>query len=163
MSSGNETCTNVMVTFQVPDALTEGDVIFAFCRDKLEEMYGDDVYGGGQLERAPTTGKLHLQLFARMSKVTRMNTIRARFAGCHVERMKGTLQQAEDYCTKVGEGGLVYLEGAPACRWLMNEHLKGAGRGEIKWEDIFHLGHDGSTSVSDLRFCFDCGSYQCYC
>lgn len=53
-----------------------------------------------QVERAPTTGQLHLQGFIVLKKKGTFNAVKALFPGAHIERARGTQQQNIDYCSK---------------------------------------------------------------
>lgn len=55
-----------------------------------------------QLERAPTTGQLHLQGFVTYSQVHSLAQVKVTLHHdtAHVEKMQGTVQQSIDYCTK---------------------------------------------------------------
>lgn len=53
-----------------------------------------------QVERAPTTGQLHLQGFLVMKKKSTFSVVRGLLPGVHIERARGTQQQNKDYCSK---------------------------------------------------------------
>lgn len=58
-----------------------------------------------QLEQAPDTGMLHVQGFVHFQHARRLSTVKhwcavVNFNGAHLEPMRGTPQQAWDYCTK---------------------------------------------------------------
>lgn len=53
-----------------------------------------------QVERAPTTGQLHLQGFLVTKKKVAFSVVRGLFPGVHIERARGTQQQNKDYCSK---------------------------------------------------------------
>lgn len=53
-----------------------------------------------QVERAPTTGQLHLQGFLITKKKATFSAVRALLPGTHLERARGTQQQNKDYCSK---------------------------------------------------------------
>lgn len=59
-------------------------------------------YGGGQLERAPDTGKLHVQGFCVFTTNKRLNALKAVSSRAHWELMKGKLEDSEAYCSKEG-------------------------------------------------------------
>jgi len=59
------------------------------------------VYGGGQVERAPTTGALHLQGFCVFPTNKRLSALKQLHNTAHWELMRGTLEQSEAYCSKV--------------------------------------------------------------
>ena len=53
-----------------------------------------------QLERAPTTGQVHLQGFVVMHKVSRLTAVSKVLPHAHLELMKGTVVQNVEYCSK---------------------------------------------------------------
>jgi len=56
-----------------------------------------------QLERAPSTGQLHLQGYSELSSTARFNWIQGNWNGfrtAHFEKRRGSQQQAIDYCKK---------------------------------------------------------------
>lgn len=55
-----------------------------------------------QLEKAPTTGKLHLQGCVQLKKKVRMQGVKKLFTPYtpHVEFMRGSIKEARDYCSK---------------------------------------------------------------
>ncbi len=53
-----------------------------------------------QLEKAPTTGKLHHQGYVEFAKPTRMGVLQRAMKGVHVEMRRGTREQAIKYCQK---------------------------------------------------------------
>jgi len=57
-------------------------------------------YGGGQVERAPTTGQLHLQGFCVFPTNKRLSALKLLHATAHWELMRGSLEQSEAYCEK---------------------------------------------------------------
>lgn len=55
-------------------------------------------------ETAPTTGTSHLQGFVIFNSTLRFSRVRELLGErCHIERTRGTSQQARDYCTKEGD------------------------------------------------------------
>ena len=55
-------------------------------------------------ETCPTTGTPHLQFVCTLSKAVRFNGARDFFGDrCHLERMKGTIEQSIIYCKKEGD------------------------------------------------------------
>lgn len=58
------------------------------------------VYGGAQLEICPETGRLHLQGFVCFDRAMRMSALKRLHATAHWETMRGTLEDAEKYCSK---------------------------------------------------------------
>jgi hypothetical protein len=65
----------------------------------------DLVYGCGQLEEAPDTGRLHFQIYTEWSKSLRFSEAAARLnlrkSEYHAEDRKGSRDQARDYCLKL--------------------------------------------------------------
>lgn len=53
-----------------------------------------------QLEKAPTTGKLHHQGYVEFTKPARMGVLQRAMRGVHVEVRRGTREQAMAYCRK---------------------------------------------------------------
>lgn len=53
-----------------------------------------------QVERAPTTGQLHLQGFVVFKKKVRFTTVKNLFPGAHLEKARGTQEQNIEYCSK---------------------------------------------------------------
>lgn len=60
--------------------------------------WGD--YGGAQIERAPSTGALHLQGFCVFPTNKRLSALKQLHSTAHWELMRGTLEQSEAYCSK---------------------------------------------------------------
>lgn len=58
------------------------------------------VYGR---EVAPTTGTRHLQGYIEFAQAKRIGTITKAFKGIHLEKRRGTAQQAATYCKKGGD------------------------------------------------------------
>ncbi len=56
----------------------------------------------GQLEKSPTTGKLHIQGAVYFPNALTMTGVKRKFEDdkLHVEVMLGTCKQAEEYCNK---------------------------------------------------------------
>lgn len=73
--------------------------------DYLQELVNIEVlkYVGYCEEIAPTTGTPHIQGFCSFHSPRTIIQARAKFPGCHVEVMRGSISQNEDYCSKVGE------------------------------------------------------------
>lgn len=58
-------------------------------------------YCVGQLEEAPDTGRQHLQCFLQLKKPARLSWLKRHVhESAHWEPMKGTAQEASDYCRK---------------------------------------------------------------
>lgn len=53
-----------------------------------------------QVEKAPTTGKIHLQGFIIFYKKCRFTTVKNLLPGAHIEKARGTQQQNIEYCSK---------------------------------------------------------------
>jgi len=89
-------------------------------------------------EIAPTTNTPHLQGFVYWNSGKTVAAVRTQLPGCHVERIKGTPKQADDYCRKTrpedGEpNAVVYSRGE---RPLSQEEKgdKEKQRYQIAWE-----------------------------
>ena len=59
-------------------------------------------YGIWQLEKAPSTGELHIQGYFEFRKPMRVPAVKRAVASqsAHVEERNGTPQEAKDYCSK---------------------------------------------------------------
>lgn len=69
-------------------------------------VYGEEV--------APTTGTLHLQGFCILPNARSLRSLSTELPGVHLERARGTSQQAADYCrkgTNVVERGVLPVNG----------------------------------------------------
>lgn len=53
-----------------------------------------------QIERCPTTGRLHVQGYAEFSRQVSLNDITGWLPGAHVEPRRGSQAQAREYCMK---------------------------------------------------------------
>ena len=53
-----------------------------------------------QVEKCPESGRLHVQAYLEFSKPTRPSSIQAHLPGIHLERRRGSAEQARDYCSK---------------------------------------------------------------
>lgn len=62
-------------------------------------------------EICPTTGKQHLQMWAYCKTPQRFTAWKKLFPGCHIERMRGTFANNDDYCSK--ESDLVCIGEKP--------------------------------------------------
>lgn len=69
--------------------------------DKLQEKNYRYICAGK--ETAPTTGTPHLQGCICFTNQRSLNAVKKLLPGCHVEAMRGTVQQAVDYCKKEGD------------------------------------------------------------
>lgn len=58
------------------------------------------VYGGGQVERAPTTGALHIQGFCLFATNKRLSALKQLHSTAHWELMRGSVEDNEEYCSK---------------------------------------------------------------
>lgn len=75
-----------------------------------DSRFGGDVrwgdYGGCQIEKCPTTGRFHLQMFIGFTANRRLNLgmpnnyFKKLHPTAHWELMKGTIEQNEKYCSK---------------------------------------------------------------
>ena len=84
---------------------SEEEIIDAFKRewDILENM-PNMRYLGGQIERCPTTGTLHIQFYVEFKKSLRMNEV-LRGLSADIDPRKGTRDEARKYCrSKVYKG-----------------------------------------------------------
>lgn len=53
-----------------------------------------------QVEKCPTTGKLHLQMYVQYKNPTAFSSVQKDFPGAHIELAKGTPDDNRRYCTK---------------------------------------------------------------
>jgi len=91
-----------------------------------------------QLERAPTTGKLHLQGFIVFEKNKRLNNVCQLLGGhAHVEIMRGRVQDNEVYCGKE--------ETRVAGPWQFGDPPKKGKRTD--WERVKTLVSEGKTEI----------------
>jgi hypothetical protein len=81
------------VTIQVPVELDNYDSLLA-------PIVKDTEYSIFQLERAPTTGQLHLQGYMRFKNARAFNSVRALHNGMHIEAAKGSVADNITYCSK---------------------------------------------------------------
>lgn len=58
------------------------------------------VYMIYQLEKCPTTGRLHLQMFIQFKNQVRVATLQGVFPGCHAELCRASEKDNERYCSK---------------------------------------------------------------
>lgn len=91
MSSANNTMRNIMVT--------------VFDEDWSPKKCWDDNKGKikgitGQIEVAPTTGKMHWQLYVELQNSMRLTGIKKMFGTAHIEQRKGTAVEAYAYVHK---------------------------------------------------------------
>lgn len=70
------------------------------CYDVLTQLGDLCTYACFGLEHAPNTKKVHLQGFLMLEKKMRLTELKKIDPFSHFERMKGTVQQNYDYCTK---------------------------------------------------------------
>lgn len=70
--------------------------------DELSGTFADSqvLFAAWQLERAPSTGTLHLQGYCVMKKVQSFAQMRRLLPGAHLEVRRGTHAQAIAYCSK---------------------------------------------------------------
>lgn len=88
------------------------NICFTIQRDEYDEDYEQKLlstfeewkictYAIFQWERAPNTGKIHIQGYAEFSSGVRWTTLQKRVgSGAHCEARKATAAQAADYCKK---------------------------------------------------------------
>lgn len=93
------------------------------------------------LEVAPTTGTPHLQGLIYFKNAASKTAVRKKLPGCHVEQMKGTLEQAMTYCKK--DGNWVDQGNAP-----MTQKEKGDGEKE-RWKETLELAMKGDIQEID--------------
>jgi len=100
-------------------------------------------YIGFSKEVAPTTGTPHLQGYICFGNAQRFNTVRTKLGGCHLEPMRGRIDQSEAYCKK---GQAVEQE-----RWFeageapMTQQQKGEGE-KRRWADFTAAAKEGRLS-----------------
>lgn len=58
------------------------------------------VYSVYQMERCPSTNRLHLQMYVQFKNTVRMATIQAVFKGCHAESCRANEKSNVRYCSK---------------------------------------------------------------
>lgn len=54
-------------------------------------------------ETCPDSGRRHLQGFVAFKICTKFSTVRIRLPGAHIEKMRGTPEEALEYCKKDGD------------------------------------------------------------
>lgn len=90
------------------------------------------VYGK---EIAPSTSTLHLQGFIYFSNAKTLSSVIKLLPGCHVEQMKGTIEQAIEYCKKEGD----YTERGTK---PLTQEEKGQGE-KLRWDLAFRAAQEG--------------------
>lgn len=100
----------ILTDFKYPQDLIEGVAEFADVRLNCYDWLNSHLKDGGlrdqvrcscwQLERSPTTGRLHIQAFVSLKKSTRCAWMRKHFKKCNVTICRGTPDQVHQYCTK---------------------------------------------------------------
>ncbi len=67
---------------------------------KFKNFFESCIWSIRQLEKAPTTGKLHIQAAIYYANAKRIGAVTKCFTDAHVEVMKGTCDQSRIYCSK---------------------------------------------------------------
>lgn len=101
----------------------------------LEFLKEESRYTVGQPETAPTTGRIHIQGYSEFSKPIRINALKAISKSVHLEKRKGTREQARDYCLK---------EESAAGDWFEFGEWKESGKSDV-WNDMFKDIDAGAT------------------
>lgn len=120
--------------------------------DYLQELVNTEVlkYVGYCEEIAPTTGTPHIQGFCAFNSPRTIDQARAKFPGCHVEVMLGSLAQNEAYCSKSGD--LIQF-GVPP---VINDNK---GRAEkLRWENARQCAKEGKFDDIDSDIFIRCYS-----
>lgn len=97
-----------------------------------------------QLERA-ATGREHFQGFIQLNQQTRFNAVKSLLPGCHLEKRRGTPQQAADYCKK--------SESRIAGPWEAGAMEQGKRNDLIACRDAILLGKRGRELWDDNFTC----------
>lgn len=93
MPRSSPAATRWTITWNFPDELSEHfDVPWENCPGI--------VYGIGQLERAPTTGRLHLQAYVELASKRTLSVLSDWLPGAHFEIARGTAAANIEYCSK---------------------------------------------------------------
>jgi len=97
------------------------------------------VYGK---ETCPTTGKQHWQGFVQLKKATTRSATKSKFFsdGCHLEPMRGTPEQAANYCKKEGdfqEFGELSVQGKRKDLEVAKELIEGGAKIETVAKECF--------------------------
>jgi len=123
-------CTRWSFTYILPD----GDDPEAICASWADTPCVG--YLVAQLERAPTTGQLHIQGYFELTERKSMFQIKQQFEtnSIHLERSRGTWEQNKTYCTKP--------ETREAGPWEFGTHLPQGRRSD--------LGEVAGASFSDI-------------
>lgn len=67
----------------------------------LERKFPEEVrYAVYQVECCPSSMKKHTQGYVELKKVMRFNSIKKMFPKCHIEKRRGTRDEARNYCMK---------------------------------------------------------------
>lgn len=120
--------------------------------DYLQELVDTEVlkYVGYCEEIAPTTGTPHLQGYCSFNSPRTIEQARAKFSGCHVEVMLGSIAQNEEYCTKAGE--LKHFGVKP----ISNDNKGRAER--LRWQRAKELAQSGQLDDIDADILIRCYS-----
>jgi len=102
-------------------------------------------YGMWQLERAPTTGKLHLQGFATFKKAMRWKALHNKYPRTWFAPMRGNIEQCIKYCTK----GLTAVVPRVNATWGVKPSGQGARTDLLIAADLVREG--GAAAVASER------------
>lgn len=92
------------------------------------------VYMLYQIEKAPDTGRLHIQGFVQFKNQVRLNTLKDLFPGAHAELCKGSEKDNERYCSK--------LDSRIAGPWTYGKKTSQGKRTD--WDDVKELAAAGT-------------------
>lgn len=92
------------------------------------------VYMIYQIEKAPDTGRLHIQGFVQFKNQVRLNTLKDLFPGAHCELCKGSEKDNERYCSK--------LDSRVAGPWVYGKKTSQGKRTD--WDDVKELAAAGT-------------------
>ena len=85
-------------------------------------------YGGGQLEICPTTGRIHLQFWCGFDHNQRFNRMKLLAPTAHWEVLRGTVEQAREYCSKAE----TKMPGCEYIEWGMVPENKQGKRNDLE-------------------------------
>ncbi len=102
-------------------------------------------YAVWQLERAPTTGRLHYQGYVEFTKRVRISACHKLITECHFETRRGTAQQARDYCMKDDSR----VEGP----WELGTFVPQDDRGQGKRSDLLKVKDLIDGGATDMTIC----------
>lgn len=93
------------------------------------------VYMLYQVERCPTTQRLHLQMFVQFKNQVRLPTLAGVFPGCHAEPCRASEKDNERYCSK--------CDSRIAGPWTYGKKTSQGKRTD--WDDVKDMASGGST------------------